>query len=259
MGRHADVGERERSARRGDDVRCRKHVGRGEEAAGLAPNARPTRTARRTAEVAHLDGGDTEAHSPRPRPFRPALFLLSPGLLLVVDLIEPVVNDVRREPELKSERILNALELEVLREPRAHDAIREAELILCRLPAGRYRAPRSGGDRRRRLAPRVAPDRLVDRVHAERRRAIRPGDEQAEAGVERTPRLPNALAAGVQLVHAVDSPEAGPEHASGDGDAGVGEAASEHAERVVVLFGAELLGLRERRALREENWRGEDL
>src|SRR5439155_18666109 len=115
---------------------------------------------------------------------------LSPGLLLVVDLIQPVVNDVRREAKLKSERILNAVQAEVLREARAHDAVRETELILCGLPAGRYRAPGGGRDWRLRFAPGVAQDRLVDGVHPERRRAIRPSDAQAHVVRRRVSRVP---------------------------------------------------------------------
>ena len=69
--------------------------------------------------------------------------------------------------------------------------------------------------------------------------------EEAQTHVERAPELAHALTAGVEQIHAIDSAQTRPEDAAANRDSGVREAATQHTESVVVLFGAGLLLARE--------------
>src|SRR5438093_11114802 len=122
---------------------------------------------RLTPEVADLDVTKPHARPPRWRPLDPLLVLPARRLLYVIDLAEPIVNCVPRDPTLQAQGIFHAIEQHVLADAQAHDDVREEEMILRRLAAGGDGSPRGRLDRLRRVAPRVGEDRLIHSIEGQ--------------------------------------------------------------------------------------------
>src|SRR5262249_28392189 len=157
MGRHGHPGERRRARRCRDEVladRCRLRVEH--DAAGVRYDARAPRTGGLLPDVPELEIREAHGEAPGPRPLDPALVLAAAEPCHVIELMQRVVDGVERDAELhthRSKRGVERVEWKFLSDAGPENGVREAEVILRRLAAGRNRFER-GRDRIRGLSPR---------------------------------------------------------------------------------------------------------
>src|SRR5688500_2843308 len=130
MRHHRDLIERELAARRRDNARSQSRIRGPDHHDGRPGDSGATGSRREPAAIPDLDVREAEARSPRRHPLDPALILMPPRQGDVVDLLQPVVDRVHGEPELKAGFAVSVGRLELLAESHANDRVREPEPIL---------------------------------------------------------------------------------------------------------------------------------
>src|SRR5690348_3815461 len=161
--------ERQRSARRGEDARPASGGGVEDTWLEHGGNSGAASAMRHPAEISEIDGAEAQARTPRWRPLEPLLFLTAGGAGDVIDLAHPIMDRVRADARLKTQRLRRPTRQQVLTHPEPRDGIRESEIILGGASAGGNRRAADRLDVGRRLAPRVGQDRLIDDIEREGR------------------------------------------------------------------------------------------
>ena len=133
------------------------------------------------------------------------------------------MDGARRQAELQEGRPRATADRELATDAHPEDRVREAEMILHGLASRRDRVTERRLGRRLGLGPRLAPDRLVNRIDAERRRPVRSREPDAQVVRMRAPRIArnvhDLVVGDLGMGHEIagrepaDAPSGGPERA----------------------------------------------
>src|SRR3989441_5133260 len=183
-----DVDQAQRTTRHRQDrpARDRKVANTHEKLA--ARTAGPFRDA---AAIAELELREAERQAPGRRPLEPTGAQGALRELDMVGLLQPIVDGAHHQPELQADRLRRACERDVATHADAEHRVGELEPVFDRLAADRNRVAPERGGRSDRVSPGVAPNRLVNRIDAERRWTQHLGQSHAEivrVGAARIPR-----------------------------------------------------------------------
>src|SRR6267143_4857816 len=126
---------------------------------------------RDTAAVAELDLRKPERQAPGRRPLDPTGAQRALRELDTVGLLQPIADGPYHQAELQTDRFRRALERDVATRADAEHRVGEFEPVLHRLAADGDRVASERDGLSDCVSPGVAPNRLVNRIDAERRRA----------------------------------------------------------------------------------------
>src|SRR5213079_3723819 len=114
--------------------------------------------------IANLEVREAETQTPGGRPLAPSLCEVPLSDLDVVVLDQAVVDGLNHDAELQAQRLPQTGQRHLATHPHPEQPVREAEAVFDGLAAHRNRVACGRDDRRGRIGPGVAPDRLIDRV-----------------------------------------------------------------------------------------------
>src|SRR5438876_8040651 len=207
MGSGIDVDQAQRTTRHRQDrpARDRKVASTHDELAAEAGAARAFHDA---APIPELELREAERQAPGRRPLEPTGAQGTLRELDMVGLLQSIVDGAHHQPELQADRLRRAFERDVATHTDAEHGVGELEPVFHRLAAdGNRIAPERGG-RSDRVSPRVAPNRLVNRIDAERRWTQHLGQSHAEivrGGAARIPPTHGAMRDVIARAHGLSS------------------------------------------------------
>src|SRR5918999_433806 len=189
MRNDVDAVERQRSARRNQNVRCRRRLG-DDDVSATTGNARTSSPTREAAPIRDGDSWQLHTDSPGRHPLVPVLALTALGQLHVVDLLQVVADHAHRQSKLKREEGLAVDDASFLGDAKPEHRVREAEPVFDRARTSGDRLPADRLDRSFGVRPRVTANGLEDRIDAPRRAEKLPAYAEADVVRMRTARVP---------------------------------------------------------------------